>query len=156
PEGLSAVVERMMRKSPDERYSTPLGVAEALEAYTDSPAGTLHASSGSSTIRGGVRSAGTDTQVVDAPRITTNAPAPLATQVSMQFADEAPISPVHSSPYPASRPPTVPTSATPAGGSSTPGAGSNVNWDDLGLGIDLGPEPSLTEGLQSGKKRSSS
>ena len=38
-----------------------------------------------------------------------------------------------------------------AGGSTSR---SNENWGDLALGIDLGPEPSLTEGLQSGKKKS--
>ena len=35
PEGLSKIVERMMRKSPDERYATPLQVAQALEPYAD-------------------------------------------------------------------------------------------------------------------------
>ena len=33
PDGLSLVVQRMMRKSPDERYATPLQVALALEPF---------------------------------------------------------------------------------------------------------------------------
>jgi serine/threonine protein kinase len=35
PEGLAAVVKRMMRKSPDERFATPLEVAQALEPFTN-------------------------------------------------------------------------------------------------------------------------
>ena len=35
PEGLSEVVRRMMKKSPDERYATPMEVAQALEPYED-------------------------------------------------------------------------------------------------------------------------
>jgi serine/threonine-protein kinase len=35
PAGLSEVVERMMRKSPDERYATPMQVALALRPYAD-------------------------------------------------------------------------------------------------------------------------
>ncbi len=35
PEGLAAVIDRMMRKSPDERYATPMQVAQALEPYTE-------------------------------------------------------------------------------------------------------------------------
>src|SRR5439155_1357514 len=38
PEGLAEVVRRMMRKSPDERYATPMQVAQALEPYSDEPA----------------------------------------------------------------------------------------------------------------------
>jgi eukaryotic-like serine/threonine-protein kinase len=33
PEGLSEIVERMMKKSPEERYATPMQVAQALEPY---------------------------------------------------------------------------------------------------------------------------
>jgi serine/threonine-protein kinase len=39
PEGLSEIVRRMMKKSPDERYATPLQVALALEPYADDYAG---------------------------------------------------------------------------------------------------------------------
>jgi len=39
PEGLMEVVQRMMRKSPDERYATPMQVAQALEPYGDDYAG---------------------------------------------------------------------------------------------------------------------
>ena len=35
PEGLSEIVRRMMKKSPDERYATPIQVAQALEPYAD-------------------------------------------------------------------------------------------------------------------------
>src|SRR3954454_10938540 len=37
PEGLARVVEKMMRKSPEERYPTPLDVALALEPFTGTP-----------------------------------------------------------------------------------------------------------------------
>ena len=37
PEGLAAVIHRMMRKSPDERYATPMQVVQALEPYTEEP-----------------------------------------------------------------------------------------------------------------------
>jgi eukaryotic-like serine/threonine-protein kinase len=39
PEGLSEVVRRMMRKSPDQRYATPMQVAQALGPYEDDSAG---------------------------------------------------------------------------------------------------------------------
>jgi serine/threonine-protein kinase len=39
PEGLSEIVQRMMRKSPAERYATPIEVAHALEFYQDAPTG---------------------------------------------------------------------------------------------------------------------
>ena len=39
PEALEAVVARMMRKSPDDRYATPLDVAQALEPFADVPHG---------------------------------------------------------------------------------------------------------------------
>ena len=42
PDGLSEIVDRMMKKSPDQRYATPLQVAQALEPYGDDPAGTLN------------------------------------------------------------------------------------------------------------------
>ena len=35
PEGLAEVVQRMMRKSPDERYATPIQVSQALEPFED-------------------------------------------------------------------------------------------------------------------------
>src|SRR5207249_10450294 len=33
PEGMSAVVEKMMAKDPEQRYQTPLAIAEVLEVY---------------------------------------------------------------------------------------------------------------------------
>src|SRR4029077_3397060 len=35
PEGLVEIVRKMIRKSPDERYATPIQVVQALESYTD-------------------------------------------------------------------------------------------------------------------------
>ena len=146
PEGLSEVVEKMMRKSPDDRYPTPLDVAQALEPYTDTPAGTMYAGPGSSAVRGGGRSAMTETQVVDAPRMVIG-PAPPVTQVATRLVDEAPTLPI------SARSSSTATKPSPAAGTGSTSR-SNENWGDLGLGIDLGPEPSLTEGLQSGKKKS--
>jgi serine/threonine protein kinase len=42
-EGLSEVVERMMKKSPEERYATPMQVAQALEPYVDGRASIANA-----------------------------------------------------------------------------------------------------------------
>jgi eukaryotic-like serine/threonine-protein kinase len=42
PEGLSEVVRRMMKKSPEERYATSMQVAQALEPYADGHAGGAH------------------------------------------------------------------------------------------------------------------
>jgi eukaryotic-like serine/threonine-protein kinase len=39
PVGLSEIVQRMMRKSPDERYSTPMQVAQALEPFAEDQPG---------------------------------------------------------------------------------------------------------------------
>jgi len=39
PEGLSEIVQRMMKKSPDERYATPMQVAQALGPYEDDHTG---------------------------------------------------------------------------------------------------------------------
>jgi serine/threonine-protein kinase len=39
PEGLAEIVQRMMRKCPDERYATPLQVWQALEPYEDEHVG---------------------------------------------------------------------------------------------------------------------
>jgi serine/threonine-protein kinase len=145
PEGLSEVIEKMMRKSPDDRYPTPLDVAQALEPFTDTPAGTSYAGPGSSTVRGGGRSAMTETQVVDAPGMVIG-PAPAVTQMATRLIDEAPTLPISAR---SSTPDPKPAPVAGTGSTSR----SNENWGDLALGIDLGPEPSLTEGLQSGKKK---
>src|SRR5262249_46515014 len=39
PAGLSEIVERMMSKSPEQRYPTPMHVAQALEPYADDRCG---------------------------------------------------------------------------------------------------------------------
>ena len=72
PEGLAAVVHKMMRKSPDDRYATPLDVALALEPYQENP-GTASPSgrAAPSASRGHGRGAMTETQVVATPRVAT-------------------------------------------------------------------------------------
>jgi serine/threonine-protein kinase len=153
PGGLSEVVEKMMRKSPDDRYPTPLDVAQALEPYTDTPAGTIYASPGVSAVRSSGRSAMSETQVVDAPRMLASGPAPSVTEVTMGAVDGAPTQPAFARSSPSST--STATRPSPAAGTDTTSR-SNENWGELALGIDLGPEPSLTEGLQSGKKKSRS
>jgi serine/threonine protein kinase len=39
PEGLTAVIDKMMAKDPGQRYQTPLAIAEALAPWTQSPIG---------------------------------------------------------------------------------------------------------------------
>ena len=42
PEGLSEIVGRMMKKSPDERYATPMQVAQALRPYEGARTGVVN------------------------------------------------------------------------------------------------------------------
>ena len=37
PDGLGEIINRMMRKSPDERFATPMQVVQALDRYVDEP-----------------------------------------------------------------------------------------------------------------------
>ncbi len=146
PTGLEAVVQKMMRKSPDDRYPTPLDVADALEPFTAVPApgaGPSGSEPGGGAMAKASKSA---TQIVSAPRLTLaveGQSAGMAAGVVIP-GTAAVLSSSAVSPTSPATPPTTPAGVTPR---------SNVDWGELGLGINLGPEPSLTEGLQSHKKK---
>jgi serine/threonine-protein kinase len=142
PAGLAAVVRKMMRKSPDDRHPRPMDVALALEPYTDHSAGAMlpgaSASRSGTSARPDGRPPLSETQIVIPPPVAAAAPvaAALATR-----ADE--VGPPSSSS----------SGADPSPVPSPSASRSNVDWGDLGLEIDLGPEPSLTEGLASSRKK---
>lgn len=152
PAGLAAVIQRMMRKSPDERYATPLQVVQALDPYTDEPS-----------------SAGG--RIPEPAIVVTPIASPLGPSPQQAPAKAAVL--LHDGIEPA--PALVKTIAGVDGTETTPLAatetGSGANPDDtagllpgqLGdyepsdpdfpLFLDLGPEPSLSEGLSRPKPR---
>ena len=150
PAGLSEVVQRMMRKSPDERYATPLQVAQALEPFGDeygkatsrSDAQLLRSGAATDFDRGHLTQANVEL-VKRAPK--SDVPAHLAAQAD-GFGLKTPPDPAFER------------DAAPEGKIS-----STVRSPDSGQGSDpefpvnliLGPEPSLTEGLSRPKTRSS-
>ena len=50
PKGIAEVVQRMMRKSPDDRYATPMQVVQALEPFADEPANFSNREGGSALV----------------------------------------------------------------------------------------------------------
>jgi serine/threonine-protein kinase len=153
PEGLAAVVQRMMHKSPDERYTTPLQVAQVLEAFCEDPAG----SSADQALIG--ESAKTEAEASKAPMPTDGA----KTGASRGKGDESPAVPTSAmTPSHTLKTPQGIESRSGAGELST-GAGSSpvspagsspLSDPDFPLGVDLGPEPSLGEALSRPKSRS--
>ncbi len=88
PEGLVEVVRKMMRKKPDDRYATPLEVAQALEPFTgESPSASggydLTASAAGP---GASRPTQTATRVAAAPRT----PEPAVTEMFAPVRDGTP------------------------------------------------------------------
>ncbi len=154
PEGLAAVIRRMMRKSPDERYATPMQVVQALEPYADEPSSVANREAGSSLVA---------TSDSKSPPISQQPPQANTAIVASHHGAE---------PIPA----LVKTIAVLHGAEATPVAptetGSGANADettalphgqgteyepsdpDFPLFLDLGPEPSLSEGLSRPKPRS--
>jgi len=145
PEGLVAVVSRTMRKSPDDRYATPWELAQALEPFVDdsSPVG---AGAEGTTGRPPVRSEGTMTRQIVAPRTSAGS----LTPVSIGPAAPAPN---FTAPTTDPEPDPLPAPAAGSNGTALPSAGSDPSkaappapaHDGLS-GLDFGPEPSLSEG----------
>ena len=153
PEGLALVVHQMMRKSPDERFATPMQVVQALEPYTEEPLTT-----------------GKDEgrpSLVHQPNAEFSPPIPQAGQVK-------PIAASHhrAEPIPAlaktvavlDGSKTAPLTATETGSGANadeftglrrdPANDHDVSDPNFPLLLDLGPEPSLSEGLSRPKPRS--
>jgi eukaryotic-like serine/threonine-protein kinase len=111
PEGLVEVVRKMMRKKPDDRYATPLELAQALEPFT-----------GESPSASGLGSGGYD---LSAPTSGSSGTQPTVTATRVA----------------AARPPepAVTEMFTPARDGTT--ADPSPSGSDFGLVLDLGPRP---------------
>ena len=162
PPGLVEVVQRMMRKLPEDRYATPLQVAQALEPFVEE----------SARLHNGLPEP--EPLIVEHPGQVAAVSAPPSSEVPA-----VELSPVNVMPPsgPEDTPTALPGSSLPKIGPdeepSTPGVSPRlrdrqpvavtpsiltpVNDNDLGsveeipLVLDLGPEPSLTETLTRSK-----
>ncbi len=136
PEELGAIVSKMMRKLPDERYSTPLELAQTLEPFADVVSGAGSEAGGGSS-RSGTRLAATMTQISTPPSDGEASPTiPTLDPVLSMGPSPAPVLPT---PMPAS--PTVPVSPPQF---VTPSTNSNDGLLGMGISVDLGPEPPLS------------
>ena len=157
PAGLVEVVQRMMRKLPDERYATPLQVAQALEPFVEEYA----------RMREGEPEP--EPLAVD----QTSGPSPLPRPGGAEGAGHFPgaLGPLAKSPGVPTAPESRPMAASGLHGDQpgvgTPGSGFEANrpaiiapsvltpvngdelseTEDIPLILDLGPEPALTDSL---------
>ncbi len=156
PEALNEVVRKMMRKSPDERYQTPLELAQALEPFAIEAGWTATSASGSES----------NSASASASRSVSVAARPMVA--------EAKVKPAEAVGAPAEPPSSwkslnvdQSTEASPSGsgsdsknlgsgsGSNTSGSGTGVGVGDSFFPLDLGPDEPLREGLKpSSKSRS--
>jgi eukaryotic-like serine/threonine-protein kinase len=148
PQGLAEIVQRMMHKSPDERYSTPLQVAQALEPFADdysSAAGRDDAQ----LLKPAAASASQSLRLIEAKAVSlapdrSSGPASLA--VAQSVALKTPPDP------------TLDRTTEPEGinVTSTIRSPESSEGSDPEFPVDLilSPEPSLTEGLSRPKTRS--
>jgi eukaryotic-like serine/threonine-protein kinase len=145
--GLSDVVQRMMRKLPEDRYATPLQVAQALEPFEFEH---FVATGRDSALHGTPKTgAGSPKAAV----VKTDASLPLARAESGTPARTV----AESVPAKTSPDPTVNHSAEPnvQVPSTVRSPGSSQGSDpEFPLNLILAPEPSLTEGLSRPKTRS--
>ena len=136
PEGLAEVVKRMMHKSPDERYATPLQVAQALEPFGDEysiPTGKTEGQLLKSAPAGASQSAAK----ADAPNLSIDR------SVGLKTPPDLAVERVGA--------PEVKLASTVASPVSAQGSDPEFPVDLI-----LSPEPSLTEGLARPKTRSPS
>ncbi|QEH38695.1 Serine/threonine-protein kinase PrkC [Aquisphaera giovannonii] len=156
PQALAEVVRRMMRKSPDDRFGTPLQVAQAIDAC-------LEAHDRAAASRAG---AGDDPEIAtgvlmpgdpDSPTSTPGMPpsrTPIPEPASPARFAGAGVAATPAAAYDAAGPPPMPSAgasgpesavatATPVPASDQP-VGSE---EEIPLYLDLGPEPSLSESI---------
>ncbi len=155
PEGLAEVVQRMMHKSPDERYATPLQVAQALERFCeDHDGGESH---------DGERLHSTkpegETTAPPVPINETTAGAPFSAGTQGALGQVNPVTPSAALKTPSGV--EDETGTGPDGRDHVPPLFSaaddgQLSDPDFPLGVDLGPEPSLGERLSRPKSRSAS
>jgi serine/threonine-protein kinase len=147
PPGLEAVVCKMIRKSPDKRYATPLEVAQALEPYSEDTAG-----SSDFVVSG---------QMLAGARAAPGKTHPNATAVTETVLErESALAPARAigSPQTGASPTAVAVSAPSATAAPAPPVtvpASSSTGDGL-FSLDLGPEPALSEGVGSPRSRSKS
>ena len=153
PEGLAAVVHRMMRKSPDERYATPMQVVRALEPYAEVPSVIAYREGGTPLVR------------VPEPKLSPALPPSgqgKAAVVSHHGAEPIPALVKTVAGLEGSE--TAPFEATETGSGanadlstalpSSPSSDHEPSDPDFPLFVDLGPEPSLVNGRSRTKPQS--
>ena len=123
PEGLSEIVERMMKKSPEERYATPMQVAQALEPYASR--------------QGAVATDESEVPLLEPIGIPL---APPLYDVAHRYQPPAPAGPKY--------PPNMATNrnSTPYADSAAPLLTPDDDADEVHLILDRAPEESLSEG----------
>lgn len=92
PEALAAVVARTLQKAPDQRYATPLELAQALEAFADETAGFEGEIAPGS--RSGSRIESIRTQQITTPRPGDGTTTPISLAQPAPGAPASPISPI--------------------------------------------------------------
>ena len=152
PEGLAAVVDRTMRKLPEDRYSTPLELAQALEPFADDEE-TTGLSAGAVAVRAAGPPQGDKTCVTrQFPSPPPDDPLGLGINLNLNAGGSAPGPSASTSPAPDAAPEAVPAPAAgpaPEAAPQGPGlaallAASDDAPFDLGLKVDTGPEPPLS------------
>jgi len=153
PAGLAEIVHRMMRKSPDERYATPIQVVQALEPFAVDLA-----TPGNDQEKSPVK-----TQV--GANLSSALSQSLDSKARFPHQQVAEPAPIHSTMAAVSHglraDPVAPTEAGSSANSGEPAASllspvSNTGTSDpeFPLLVNLGPEPSLSEGLTRSKPKS--
>jgi serine/threonine-protein kinase len=177
PEGLVQVVRRMMHKSPDERYATPIQVVLAIEPYADEYAGLASRADGtrtsglagleaesSSQPEGSKDSASPRSPVTMAPvssrsdeakdlAVPGSAAEPARAGLPPVAVPVAISTPTKTETGSGSAPRVVAGAGEPAVPLLTPVDDSVEAEPAIPLVVDLGPEPSLSEGLPRAKSR---
>ncbi len=173
PPGLEAIVRRLMAKSPDDRFPTPLAVAEALAPYAEgasSVAEQLAEVRASSEHLQGARNGpgaipfpeasdpngyrfGPEAQVEADQEETPPTRTASAMKPEIRGPGESGIEPIRAHHEPDPEPDDAP--YAPPTTEPEPLAADSPLSSGLGLPIDLGPEPSLTE-MASSRSRSRS
>ena len=152
PQGLAAIIQRMMRKSPDERYATPMQVVQALEPYTEELSSGGQANGGLSVAPG------------SRPKLVLSSPGDQAESAALSHHAIEPIPALVKTVAVLDGVEAAPLAKTETGSGANPdeatsssgsaGTDHEPSDPDFPLYVDLGPEPSLSEGLSRPKVRS--
>jgi serine/threonine protein kinase len=152
PDGLSEVVLKMMRKLPEDRYQTPLEVAQALEPFAIATGWTTTPATSPSTSNSGsgINRVRSSSDIQSRPKTRT---------VEMgAVVAEAPSSWISSlNPARTGQPASGSDSRNPASGSGSPPSGSSSGGttgtgESAFIPLDLGPDEPLSQGLNPSSK----